>query len=76
MKYKEFCKWANDRACDGRWGIADASFCSNIIRHVQQEKFWRREKLFQQLNRQFDIENTIVKQINKKIESMERNMSK
>jgi hypothetical protein len=27
MKYKEFVKWCNERACDGAWSIGTAMSC-------------------------------------------------
>ena len=48
MTYKEFCNWCNERACDGRWGIALAASCSECISDVNHKLWFKREKYFQQ----------------------------
>ena len=30
MKFKEFAKWCNERACDGCWGMLEAMACIDI----------------------------------------------
>ena len=47
MTYKEFCNWCNERACDGRWGMALAASCSECISDCQKKIWFKREKYFQ-----------------------------
>lgn len=47
MKFREFCNWANKRACDGMWGIGEAISCSIIIKDVQSAVIWKRKKLWE-----------------------------
>lgn len=58
MKFKEFCKWCNDRACDGRWGMSEALICMQIYEEIMGLRFWKREKVWQ---------DKYVKQIYKEI---------
>ena len=30
MKFKEFAKWCNERACDGCWGMLEAMACIDL----------------------------------------------
>lgn len=70
MKYKEFNTWCNQRACDGCWGMQIAIICLDIIRQIQRESFWKRERKWQELNAEYGIENEIVIPINQKIEEL------
>lgn len=67
MKYKEFVDWCNQRACDGCWGMNTAICCMEIMKNINHEPFWKREKKWRKL-----YENTIVygvvNPINKKME--------
>lgn len=31
VTFEEFDKWANERACDGKWSFLDAVLCSQVI---------------------------------------------
>ena len=70
MKFKEFEYWCNQRACDGCWGMNTAMFCIDIIRQIRSHPFWKREKEWQKLNANYEIENNIVTPINRKIEEL------
>lgn len=47
MKFKEFKRWANERACDGQWGIQhfiatmEIYAVMNKVRFFK-EKFWKK----------------------------------
>ena len=41
MKFKEFCKWCNDRAYDGRWGMSEAIICVKIYEEIMKLCFWK-----------------------------------
>lgn len=45
ITFEEFDKWANDRACDGGWGIGTAIVCIEAINVVLAVKpiFWRKK---------------------------------
>jgi hypothetical protein len=67
ITFKEFCSWANDRACDGQWSAESAIWTSFIIRNVYEVKslFFRkrkREQRWQEFKRQLlnpEVELTI-----------------
>lgn len=47
MTYKEFSKWANDRACDGQWGmqhIISTIEIYDVMNTVKffKERFWKK----------------------------------
>lgn len=66
MTFKEFVTWCSDRACDGRWGIAEATICANVIQAIRRHPFWRREKVWEQEYRQ-NISAKIIDPVNNKI---------
>jgi hypothetical protein len=70
MTFKEFKAWCNERACDGCWSYFTAIFCMDIVKEVNRKPFWRREKFWQVFNFEYEIEGTIVKPINEKIEAL------
>lgn len=47
MKFKEFSKWCNERACDGCWGMQEAVCCCNAASDIYKQPFWKREKIWQ-----------------------------
>ena len=49
MKYKEFYKWCNNRCFDGCWGMNEAILCLGVIEKIKKERFWRREKVWQEV---------------------------
>ena len=67
MKFKEFNDWCNDRAADGCWGMCTAMFCIDIVRQVNSQPFWKKERKWQELNANHAIENDVVTPINNKI---------
>lgn len=71
MKFKEFKDWCNDRACDGRWGMVASISCIEIMGQVNSQPFWKRERKWQELNTEYEIENSIVIPINNKIAELE-----
>ena len=49
MTYKGFLKWANDRACDGRWGFDAAMACTQMAELLYSVPWFRRKKLWQEM---------------------------
>lgn len=47
MTFKEFNKWCNERACDGRWSMNTAAICLQINRLVYKAPFWKRKKIWE-----------------------------
>lgn len=47
MTFKEFTDWANDRTCDGQWGMALAIDCAEVCETVYKEPFWRRKRVWE-----------------------------
>ena len=72
MKFKEFVAWCNERACDGAWGIRTGVACMEIMRQVNLRPFWAREKEWQRMNHDFEIEKLIVQPINESLDRAER----
>lgn len=70
MKFKEFYAWCNERVCDGCWSFQTALFCIEVIRIVHASHFWQKEKVWQTINKHYKVEETIVRPINEKIESL------
>ena len=70
MKFKEFTKWCNERACDGCWSLNTSMFCIDILNQVRSVPFWKREKKWQLLNELYSIENDVVAVINNKIKEV------
>lgn len=66
MKFKEFSKWCNERACDGCWGMAEAITCMDAGRKVYEQPFWKRERYWHDNYEEF-IVNQIVKPTNELI---------
>lgn len=74
MKYKEFVRWCNERACDGCWGFITAMTCINIINNMKSIPFWKRKKEWNKISE--DVYNEIVLPINKKIEQLKKETRK
>lgn len=72
MTFKQFEAWCNQRACDGCWGMLDAMVCIDIIGKVRKQRFWKREKFWQEKYSD-DVMEQIVNPINKKIVEEMRN---
>lgn len=68
MKYKDFVRWCNGRACDGCWGFTTATMCIAIMNEVNSAPFWKRKKVWDKLNTDNCIDEQIVKPVNKLIE--------
>lgn len=69
MTFKEFQAWCNERACDGCWGFTETIICIDIMKKVQKERFWNREKVWQKEYAWYVVPH-IVEPINKKIKEM------
>lgn len=65
MKFKDFVKWCNNRASDGRWDFISATCCINIIEKVRKEKWWRRKKYWKE-KYECDVLKDIIIPINEK----------
>ena len=48
MKYKEFKKWCNERACDGCWSLKQAQFCIDVMKYIDCHWFWQRERVWKE----------------------------
>lgn len=68
MNYKQFLKWCNERACDGCWGLHEAIICSRIAETLYELPFWKRNKFWHNVNKDFKIVELFVEPTNKKIE--------
>lgn len=63
MKYKEFVKWCNDRACDGMWSMETALVCIRILSDIRQLPFWKRKKAWMKIKSNRQIEKFIEEMI-------------
>lgn len=70
MKFKDFTKWCNDRAFDGRWGMLEAAACIDIIGKVRKKLPWQREKFWSKEYEE-QVVREIVEPINKMISELE-----
>lgn len=68
MTFKEFNKWCNLRACDGRWSANTATYCIAICREINVLPFWKRKKAWGEV-KDF-IEKEVVQVIDEKIASI------
>lgn len=66
MTFKQFESWCNERACDGCWSRRIAMFCIAVCHQVGKCRFWKRKKVWREL----DIEQNIVRPINEKIKAL------
>ena len=49
ITFKEFSKFCNARACDGKWGLETAIICCDAMREVYKEKpLFRKNKAQEQ----------------------------
>ena len=48
MKYKEFKKWCNERACDGCWSLKQAQFCIDVMKYIDCHWLWQRERVWKE----------------------------
>jgi hypothetical protein len=58
ITFKEFSRYCNDRACDGKWDFATALVCCKVAREVYEEKpLFRknkaREQKWQELKKEY-----------------------
>lgn len=47
MTYKEFFKYCEERACDGRWSLNEATICLSVIDKIEAIKakgFFKKRK--------------------------------
>ena len=68
MTFKEFVIWCNERACDGCWGMNEATICIAIMAEVKNKPFWKRKKKWKMI--EDEVVTKIVNPINKKIEEL------
>ena len=68
MKFKDFVKWCNERACDGCWSMGTAIFCINIMDGINNLPFWKRKKEWEKIKD--TVETEVVSVINAKIQAM------
>lgn len=68
MTFKEFVIWCNERACDGCWGMNEATICIAIISEIKNKPFWKRKKEWKKF--EDEVVTKIVNPINKKIEEL------
>jgi len=66
LKFKEFVKWCNERACDGCWGVCEAIQCIAIHDEICKLPFWKRNKIWKD-KYEAEVLEKIVKPINDKI---------
>lgn len=71
MKFREFVRWCNERAFDGRWGMLEAMTCIWVLGEVRKAPFWRREKVWQE-QWETKVVNEIVEPTNQKIKEWRR----
>ena len=69
MTFLDFKAWCDERSCDGLWGPNAAISCINALMVILRASRRKREQLWQEINKQFQIVETIVKPINVKIEA-------
>ena len=69
MKFKEFTGWCNERACDGCWDMQTAIICSEIMKDVRKQSFWKREKYWRE-NCEKEVLEEIVNPLNQKRKEM------
>lgn len=67
MTFKEFKAWCNERSCDGLWGFTTVINCIAVLDEVHKAPSWRREKVWQQINKEHRIVEKFVEPTNKKI---------
>ena len=61
MKYKDFVRWCNQRACDGCWDYATYLVCIAIMNEMNSVPFWKRGKVWREVRA--DVEEKTVKPI-------------
>lgn len=69
MTFKEFVAWCNERACDGCWGLIEATLCIDIVQDVRRKPFWRREKYWHETHEE-QVVHQIVYPTNQKIRKL------
>lgn len=48
MRFSQFVKWCNERACDGRWKTSEAEYCIAVMSDIRSLPPWRREKAWKE----------------------------
>lgn len=48
MRFREFSRWCNERACDGMWSAQYATRCISIYEEMRNIPFWKREKVWRE----------------------------
>ena len=80
MKYKDFVRWCNQRACDGCWDYATYAtylICIAIMKEVESVPLDKRDKLWRSVRA--DVEEKAVKPIEeylKKLRDIEEYLKK
>lgn len=59
MEYKEFVRWCNKRACDGKWNMQLSLTCINIMKEIKSLPFWQREKTWHKINNRLHLEKLL-----------------
>lgn len=70
MTFKEFVCWCNARACDACWGFQTVRVCTGVMEIVRAVPRWRREKVWQKINRTFGIVEGYVRPTNAAIKRL------
>ena len=71
LSFKEFQDWCNQRACDGRWGFAEAVVCCDIMKQVNsvpKYRFKKRKQMWEELE---PTANEILTKTNEKIKEVD-----
>ena len=54
ISFHDFNKWANDRACDGRWSMTDAiNSCNAIAEYYKCKWPWKRKKKWEEIKEKY-----------------------
>ena len=74
MTFKQFVAWCNERSCDGLWGFNTIVNCICALEECYQAPFWKREKVWQAVNKEHNIVLNFVEPTNRKIEESLRSI--
>lgn len=73
MTFKQFRRWCNDRACDGRWGYDEAVFCIELVNKMMKIPFWRRNKVWKRI--ELKVLSSVVTPVNQAIQEERERMA-
>lgn len=68
MKYKKFLAWCNLRCADGCWTALEALACIDIIKKVNSQPFWKRQKFWEK-HYEHRVVTEIVNVVEKRIQN-------